>query len=466
MSQFSPTRNRPRRPVAVAIAVLAVAGTAACTSPPETDGPERSDHEIVAGQAARADDIRSMAALFTDDVRADGSTESEQFCGGVFVAPNLVLTGAHCMLSTPAYLVSIGNGTRRLSDHLADGRFVTGANGSGVAAYWLHPRYDDNEVDNDVALVALTRPLPGARALGFIDSERQERKLVAPGTPATALGWGATDKKQTRFPDGLRRGTLPVLDRATCGKRVDDLVGGGFTEAMFCAGGGKSDTCTGDSGGPLLVTGNGDQALVAGVTSYGLGDLCGIKRQPGVYARLATLGSWVRGCIESPSRCTGEVASYCRIDGSCANGSLTLGVADTTSPSSRDRALCFQQARAAFVSCGNTLADGPVSASFGDASGTKVTQFPACLISGQCVKEPDKLQDGLLAVEEQAECLANAQSLHELCGNGKEPITATFLGPDGLASRTFPSSQPPVASGAETATASARIRSRTRGVVP
>jgi secreted trypsin-like serine protease len=442
MSQRSRNRGAARGPQIVAL--WAAAALAACSPMSEPGAPERSDREIRSGQPASADEIRFMAALIAGDVGSDGSIESDLVCGGVFVAPDLVLTAAHCPLATPASLLFVGNGERRLSGHLVDGHFVEGANGATVSAYWLHPGYDDNEVDNDVALVRLSRPLSGARPLAFLSSERQERKLAAAGTSATIVGWGATDKAEMRFPDGLRRGTIPVVDRTTCGKKIDELVGGGFTEAMFCAGGGKTDTCTGDSGGPLLVAGTGGQPVVAGVTSFGLGDTCGKKRQPGVYARLATLGPWVRGCMESPSRCTGDVPSTCRLDGSCANGSVPMGVAD---PTSRDRALCFQQAKAAFVACGNAPADGPVSASFGDAGGTTITRFPACAISGQCVNDPEKLADGLLPIEDQAQCLASAQFLHEQCGNGSEPITATFFGPDGLATRTFPTPPKGVANG-------------------
>ena len=66
---------------------------------------------------------------------------------------------------------------------------------------------------------------------------------------------------------------------------------------MVCAGGGSTDTCGGDSGGPLLVPGNGDFA-VAGVTSWGVND-CATAAAPGVYGRLGapSLNAWVRSKV-------------------------------------------------------------------------------------------------------------------------------------------------------------------------
>src|SRR3954471_20112979 len=119
-----------RTTVTATVAMFLAAGLPACSPALDTEVPERTEQEIVAGEPARADEVKFMAAIFADGVDSDGAIESEQFCGGVFVGHNLVLTAAHCLVGTNAHLVSVGNGKRRLSDHLVDGRFKEGANGA------------------------------------------------------------------------------------------------------------------------------------------------------------------------------------------------------------------------------------------------------------------------------------------------------------------------------------------------
>ena len=62
---------------------------------------------------------------------------------------------------------------------------------------------------------------------------------------------------------------------------------------MVCAGDGTADTCSGDSGGPLLVP-RVDAFALAGVTSYGFH--CADPAYPGVYARVGAvaMNAWVR----------------------------------------------------------------------------------------------------------------------------------------------------------------------------
>jgi secreted trypsin-like serine protease len=90
---------------------------------------------------------------------------------------------------------------------------------------------------------------------------------------------------------------LPVVSNEDCGrvyqeKRLD--IGDG----QLCAGGveGK-DSCTGDSGGPLMSTGMSSRDgrtryFLAGVVSFGP-DPCGKKDWPGVYTRVARYTDWI-----------------------------------------------------------------------------------------------------------------------------------------------------------------------------
>lgn len=71
-----------------------------------------------------------------------------------------------------------------------------------------------------------------------------------------------------------------------------------ITENVICAeGGNRNDTCTGDSGGPLIIKGeNASADILVGVVSWGYGcaeDVSVIL--PGVYSRVSTVKSWIDG---------------------------------------------------------------------------------------------------------------------------------------------------------------------------
>jgi hypothetical protein len=154
---------------------------------------------------------------------------------------------------------------------------------------------------------------------------------------------------------------------------------------------------------------------------------------------MATLGSWVRGCMQDPRRCTGQGASYCRVDGRCNNESRPMGLLDPASPTHRDRALCFAEAKAAFEACDNAPRGWTVAASFVDAGGTQLARYPACRVEGPCLQAAAGFVRALLLTEDEPTCLAQAEAAHGECGNSSAlPLTATFFSPEKVATRTFP----------------------------
>ena len=70
---------------------------------------------------------------------------------------------------------------------------------------------------------------------------------------------------------------------------------------MFCAGlkEGRKDSCTGDSGGPLLCETENDmgekQWTLFGITSFGEG--CGQKGKYGIYTKVPNFKNWIKKTI-------------------------------------------------------------------------------------------------------------------------------------------------------------------------
>lgn len=68
------------------------------------------------------------------------------------------------------------------------------------------------------------------------------------------------------------------------------------TDKQLCAGGQRGkDSCSGDSGGPLMLVRDRNHWFAAGVVSYGLG--CGRKDWPGVYTNITTYYDWIKDTI-------------------------------------------------------------------------------------------------------------------------------------------------------------------------
>ena len=90
---------------------------------------------------------------------------------------------------------------------------------------------------------------------------------------------------------------LPVVSNDDC-NRVYTQKRISIGDSQLCAGGveGK-DSCTGDSGGPLMSTGitprdGKTRYFVAGVVSYGP-ETCGTRGWPGVYTRVSGYTDWI-----------------------------------------------------------------------------------------------------------------------------------------------------------------------------
>lgn len=268
-----------------AILILATAIQGARQAVAETNSPD-----IVGGEEAVPGAWPWMAALVN---ASEPNAYNGQFCGGALIAPDWVITAAHCFANEDPTQVDVVLGRHTLSSNEGQRH--------SVAQIIRHPAYNDVTSDSDIALLRLT--VPSAQPTIPVISPGTAH-LANPGVNATVIGWGNMDGGGgSNFPDALHQVTLPIVTNEICNS--PQSYDGGITANMLCAGfaAGGQDSCQGDSGGPLMVPNSGGAGWVhAGVVSFGNG--CALPNFYGVYARVSMFHAWVEshtGPLPPPS---------------------------------------------------------------------------------------------------------------------------------------------------------------------
>lgn len=206
----------------------------------------------------RGEVARNPNGLRQSVVRVESSTG--EMCSGAVIAPDLVLTAAHCVDERASYRVIA-----------VDRRFRQYAVRAVAAA--MHPAFVAGTTPRtqpgvDLALIKLEQSL----GRDFVPLDPRSAGRAARGEPVEIAGFGVEAENRKATARVLRQTQVVSLGTLQVANRVDVVVDGQRLARTPGAG-----ACRGDSGGPIVRGGPGGYQLV-GIVSWSSGAMASRQR--------------------------------------------------------------------------------------------------------------------------------------------------------------------------------------------
>jgi trypsin len=223
----------------------------------------RSVQAIVGGAEATKGHIPFIVAL----------ARTSFYCAGTLVGSQHVLTAAHCV-----HGISMSSMKVRL-DSL---RHASGGTQISISAIAVHSQYNATTLENDVAVLTLTKSYTGIAPAQLPSNDHTPEK----GSSVRIAGWGMT------LDGGSYTATLRTTSENIVGSKDCHAAYKGVltvTEDDICAGvtaGGKG-ACSFDDGGPVIDSNN----TLIGIISRR--KRCALPGYPDIDARVGAYLDWI-----------------------------------------------------------------------------------------------------------------------------------------------------------------------------
>lgn len=252
-------------------------------------GKSIEDRSLIVGGVTVADTDDSPHVPFIvglrrlDNPNGEGTIDQSIVCGGVLIAPDVVLTIGHCIDYDDLILIRCYFGS---TSRVGAPDFSKEDVQEIEAASW--------DIDDTLNITETSIPSP-ALGLIFLESVVKDIEPVnvkvdptgpLQGAQLNLVGYGAYPDQSGNpvLSEQLRDVELQVNFTSLCNMDYDGALD---NTHMFCAGGGGKGACNGDAGAPVID----EDGEVTGITLFG--DVnCGNK--PTIFARVGAFTAFLR----------------------------------------------------------------------------------------------------------------------------------------------------------------------------
>nr|AQM58401.1 venom s1 protease 23 [Pristhesancus plagipennis] len=242
----------------------------------------KNNARIVGGKEARVNEFSFPVVIVRTDKKI-------AFCGGSVISAYHILTAAHCtyrLNKDVPLVVGVGEHDLGSAKETNATQFIP------VESIILHPEFDAGSKLNDIAIMVLKKEIKFNNIVGPVCLPNKkidlEEKFVK------VMGWGRLFDRGIQSKV-LMKVNLKIVDFEQCAEfyrklRLED-------QNQFCTYGHDKDTCSGDSGGPVVwLDPDTNRYTQVGLVSYGRG--CASEDVPGVNTDVYYFIDWIKQTIK------------------------------------------------------------------------------------------------------------------------------------------------------------------------
>ncbi|XP_043063915.1 serine protease grass-like isoform X2 [Drosophila ficusphila] len=208
----------------------------------------------------------------------------EQNCGGTVITSRYVLTAAHCIFDSD---MMVRFGHDRTPNCRSSNKCTQTPYQVGVDQKIVHRNFNDYQ--NDIGLLRMEIEVEFSdyvMPICLVVNEEME-----PIQQFSVTGWGKTE--DGHLSRVLKTASLHYLNPSICSEKIWETL----DQSQICAGSNSSDSCGGDSGGPLdaKIYYNGKYLTAQfGIVSSGLPNCAGI----GIYTNVTHYMEWIVTAVQ------------------------------------------------------------------------------------------------------------------------------------------------------------------------